>query len=362
VIPDGPVPPFVRAGDLVFVSGQVGAGADGREALKRLGAVLESAGATPDDVVDVVSFHTDARDVDACLRTAGSFFTPPYPAWTPVGMTGSYEPEIRVAIRAIAHTGRAEKTAVPAPGGEPPLSLGCRKGSLLVVSAPFGANFAAGDPRAQASGAYAQAREALEEAGGSLDDVIDICSFHLDPRTMVPCEQLHNETWAGVPLEEAPAWTAIGAPSLYAPGQLVQYRLIADLSPGSRIAKTPASLHWKHCPISGGTRKEGGRLIGIAGEVASDAEGNITTPGDTLAQARYAFNRISEVVELHGVDMGHVVEVVSFHKDHRAWEIVLEAGSEYFGGDGGGPAWTPVGMTGLWNPGYLHEIYALAVV
>ena len=56
-----------------------------------------------------------------------------------------------------------------------------------------------------------------------------------------------------------------------------------------------------------------------------------------------------------------VVEVTSFHKDSRAWETVMEVGREYFDPDNG-PAWTPVGVTGLWNPGYLHEIYALAVV
>ena len=39
----------------------------------------------------------------------------------------------------------------------------------------------------------------------------------------------------------------------------------------------------------------------------------------------------------------------------------MEAGREYFDSDSP-PAWTPVGATGLWNPGYQHEIYALAVV
>jgi len=123
---------------------------------------------------------------------------------------------------------------------------------------------------------------------------------------------------------------------------------------------TPASLWWKIFPISGGTKKLGGSLIGISGEVASDGDGEITTPGDTAAQARYAFNRIKEVLEMFGASMDNVVEVTSFHKDPRAWEIVMEVGRQYFPGDG--PAWTPVGMTGLFREGYLHEIYALAVV
>jgi enamine deaminase RidA (YjgF/YER057c/UK114 family) len=327
-----------RAGDLVFVSGQTGSEPDGRDALAALASALAGAGAALEHVVDVISFHTDIREIDRVLDAAAEAFGE-LPTWTPLGTTGLPDRAARVSIRAIAHTGGDGNT-------------------LRFFSSRSEGEL---DPRAQAEEAYAQVRAAVEQAGGTMEDVIDICSFHLDPRGMIACEQWHNEYWAETPLEQAPAWTAIGAPGLHRRGQLVQYRMIADLSEGARIAKTPASLHWKHCPISGGTRKEGGRLIGIAGEVASDAEGNITTPGDTASQARYAFNRIREVVEMHGVDMGHVVEVTAFHKDHRAWEIVTAVAREYFGDDGW-PAWTSAGMTGLWNPGYLHEIYALAVV
>jgi enamine deaminase RidA (YjgF/YER057c/UK114 family) len=327
-----------RAGDLVFVSGQAGTERDGRDALEKLSAALETAGASLEDVVDVISFHADVREIDGVLEAAAELF-PALPAWTPLGTTGLAAEGARVSIRAIAQVG---------------------DGKLVFASSRTDGDTPA-DPRGQAEAAYAQARAAVEAGGGSMDDVIDVCSFHLDPRGMIACERFHNEYWAAVPLEEAPAWTAIGAPGLHRRGQVVHYRMIADLSEGRRVAKTPASLHWKNCPISGGTRKSGGRLIGIAGEVASDAEGNITAPGDTASQARYAFNRIREVVEMHGVDMSHVVEITAFHKDHRAWEIVTETAGEFFDEDDW-PAWTSAGMTGLWNPGYLHEIYALAVV
>ena len=59
--------------------------------------------------------------------------------------------------------------------------------------------------------------------------------------------------------------------------------------------------------------------------------------------------------------MDNIVEVISFHKDPRAWEIVMEVGHEFFDREAG-PAWTPVGTTGLFKEGFLHEIYAVAVV
>ncbi|HYO82153.1 MAG TPA: Rid family hydrolase, partial [Bryobacteraceae bacterium] len=61
--------PAIRSGDLLFVSGQVGSRKDGspepvfadqvRLAFANLRSVLEAAGCTFDDVVDVTSFHTD---------------------------------------------------------------------------------------------------------------------------------------------------------------------------------------------------------------------------------------------------------------------------------------------------------------
>ena len=55
------------------------------------------------------------------------------------------------------------------------------------------------------------------------------------------------------------------------------------------------------------------------------------------------------------------VEITSFHKDPRAWRQVMQIGEEIWG-KGKGPAWTPIGCTGLYLEGYQHEIYALAMV
>jgi len=377
-----PAAPAVRAGDLLFVSGQVSADparrpldagdvrAQSTRALDRLQAVVEAAGGRMDDVVDVISFHTDVRQVRPVLDVAASYFQADPPAWTAVGTTGTYADGLDVSIRAIAHLGDAPKECVgPDAVGWPaglPVSAACRSGNYVFVAGQVATTAAGaveprGDHGGQARSAYAHVARVLAAAGASMEDVLDICSFHLDPRGMVPCERVHLSTWRDTPIPNAPAWTAIALPGLWLPGALAQYRVIADLSPGPRVARTPASIHWKNTPNSGGSMKEGGVLIGIAGEVASDAEGNVTTPGDTAAQARYCFNRIREVVEMHGGSMHDVVEITSFHKDHRDWEIVMDAGREYFDSDSP-PAWTPVGATGLWNPGYQHEIYALAVV
>ena len=371
----------VRVGDWVFVSGQVsveasGAVCDGGDpraqahrAFAGLEATLEAAGASLADVVDVMTFHLDMRDADVVFEVGRGYLTGGFPAWTPVGMGGSWASGIGLVVRAIACVGEEPKRCfVPdelAWLNAFPLSAGCGRGELLFIStaatAADGGVLAPGDPEGQALVAQVHVARVVAEAGGSMDDVIDLVSFHQDPRGMIGGEAAHLRTFADTPLAQAPAWTAIGTPALLRLGMLTHYRAIADLSPGARVARTPEGLHWKHQPISGGTRKAGGRLVGIAGEVASDGEGTIIGPGDTAAQARYAFDRIADVMEMHGGSITDVVEVTSFHKDARAWEIVLDVARDYFP-EGTEPAWTPVGTTGLWNPGYLHEIYALGVL
>lgn len=105
--------PAIRSGDLLFVSGQVGARADGSPepdfaaqvqlAFDSLEAVLKAAGCTFDDIVDVTSFHTDpAAQFPIILPIKSKVFgAAPYPNWTAVGVTwlSGFDFEIKVIAR-----------------------------------------------------------------------------------------------------------------------------------------------------------------------------------------------------------------------------------------------------------------------
>src|SRR5687767_1795251 len=83
----------VRSGDLLFVSGQVGTREYGSPepdferqvllAFDSLIAVLEAAGCTLDDVVDVTTFHTDPDAQFETVRAVRERVIggPPYPTW-----------------------------------------------------------------------------------------------------------------------------------------------------------------------------------------------------------------------------------------------------------------------------------------
>jgi enamine deaminase RidA (YjgF/YER057c/UK114 family) len=103
----------IRSGDLLFVSGQVGSREDGSPephfeqqvelAFENLKAVLEAAGGTLDDVVDVTTFHTDPKaQFETFLAVRDRFLgDPPYPNITCVGVNwlAGFDFEIKVIAR-----------------------------------------------------------------------------------------------------------------------------------------------------------------------------------------------------------------------------------------------------------------------
>jgi 2-iminobutanoate/2-iminopropanoate deaminase len=97
-VPVGPFSPAVRAGEFVYLSGQVAQdGTTGRliagdvavqteQIFKNLEAVLRAAGKTFADVVKVSVYLTDMADFAAMNIVYGRHFEAPYPARTTVAV------------------------------------------------------------------------------------------------------------------------------------------------------------------------------------------------------------------------------------------------------------------------------------
>jgi enamine deaminase RidA (YjgF/YER057c/UK114 family) len=111
--------PAIRSGDLLFVSGQVGSRADGspepdfakqvKLAFDNLNAVLKAAGASFDDVIDVISFHTDPeKQFETVMAVrAKEIGEAPWPTWTAVGVTwlAGFDFELKVVAKVPAKAG-----------------------------------------------------------------------------------------------------------------------------------------------------------------------------------------------------------------------------------------------------------------
>ena len=104
---------IVPAGDLLFVSGQIGRDGAGQviadpeqqfgAAFENLRSILVQAGATMADVIDLTTFHTSMADLAVFARVKSRFLdTTPYPAWTAIGITELALPGVLVEIKATA--------------------------------------------------------------------------------------------------------------------------------------------------------------------------------------------------------------------------------------------------------------------
>jgi enamine deaminase RidA (YjgF/YER057c/UK114 family) len=89
--------PAVRVGKNVFCSGQLGAGSDGTldpdpaaqitQAFENVRSVLEEAGASLADVVELNSFHVGLNEhIGIFMQVRDGFVKEPYPAWTAIGV------------------------------------------------------------------------------------------------------------------------------------------------------------------------------------------------------------------------------------------------------------------------------------
>ncbi|MCB1057391.1 MAG: hypothetical protein KDD11_17965 [Acidobacteria bacterium] len=116
--------PVVRVGDMVIVSG-VPASGDGsyeekiRGMYRRAGELLEAAGASFADVVELTTFHTTPKDSPAFreefelyMPIHREFFADNRPAWTAVGTTTLLSKTAPVEMRLVAVVGSGKTARV----------------------------------------------------------------------------------------------------------------------------------------------------------------------------------------------------------------------------------------------------------
>ena len=109
----------VHAAGLVFFSGQIGMNPDGSTptdpaeqyalAFAALGKALAAEGCTPNDLVELVSFHTHyPAHIDLFAQAKAAFLGTALPTWTAIGAAALGTPDTLVEIKATA---RAPGTA-----------------------------------------------------------------------------------------------------------------------------------------------------------------------------------------------------------------------------------------------------------
>jgi reactive intermediate/imine deaminase len=104
----------VRAGNLVILAGQMPVDeqcnvvAEGditgqaRQVFENMKTVLTAAGLGFEDLVEIVSYHTDMEDLHAVVEIKAEYIKSDFPAWTAIGVTALAFPGQRLEIKATA--------------------------------------------------------------------------------------------------------------------------------------------------------------------------------------------------------------------------------------------------------------------
>ncbi len=108
----------IRAGEFLFISGQVSRSSDGariegtdeyaqaKNIFTKIRSLVEAAGGTAEDVVKVTIYMINIRQNKEVWRARQEFFSGDFPASTLVEVSALGSPELLVEIEAIAHIGR----------------------------------------------------------------------------------------------------------------------------------------------------------------------------------------------------------------------------------------------------------------
>ena len=106
--------PGVKVGNMLYIAGQVGRDTElnvieGKEAqfaqaFENVKKVLTEAGATFDNVVEMVTYHTDMRDLPLFIEVKNRYLTNPdrLPTWTGIATHALAMPGLFVEIKCAA--------------------------------------------------------------------------------------------------------------------------------------------------------------------------------------------------------------------------------------------------------------------
>ncbi len=240
----------VRSENLLFVSGQIGARPDGspepdfeaqvRRAFANLEATLLAGGCGFDDIVDVMTFHTDPeKQLDPIMAVKGEVFKlAPYPSWTALGVNwlAGFDFEIKVIARIPSGTSSSVSRRNPptmwdmASGGFSQISV-AEPGRLAFLSGQIAAKPGSEDvPKdlaGQAKLATASLAAALKELGASAQDIVMLRVYVVNATS----EAFQQVLTALRELlgDAMPSITTIGVQALYTPELKVEIEMAVRL-------------------------------------------------------------------------------------------------------------------------------------
>ncbi len=358
--PIGPYSPAIVGGGLVYVSGLLGTGDDGRlvgpdvasqtrRILDRMGEILTAAGSSMDQVVSVSVFLKNSGDFAAMNETYREYFNTNAPTRTTVAsdlLIGSL-----VEISAIAVPNGTPRDTMHPEGwvkSPRPYSTIVKAGDLVFLSGLIsrrGADdtFVPGTVAEQTKTILDNAKTLLATAGLTMADVVSSRVFITDATTFTEMNDVYRTYFPKAPPARATAVTP-----LMGPDYLVEITLTATT--GAREVAGPVVA--PSLPLSAAIQS-GDRIFlsGVMGNTEA-------TAGDIKAQTRETLTRIQRTLEGQGLTFLNVVDTTVYLTDLSNFAAMNEVYREFF--PSAPPARATIG-TGLVSRNALVELVMTAV-
>ena len=239
-----------------------------------------------------------------------------------------------------------------------------RQGKLFFVSGQTGTNdygqVVSDDFCDQTRAALEKIRLILESGGASFADVVKSVDYISTDAGYRDTAQVRREVWGG----EYPAATGVIITQMLRqiPKIEVDCTAIVPESPTDTFARHIVGMHlpryqeWTFAP--GVMRK--GNILCIAGQTATDADGNLVAPGDIVAQTRQALSNIQCIVEAAGGSIDDVVKTTDFVTTTQHYKDTAEVRRAFW--KNGFPAATGIVVEQLRPAQALIEVAAIAVL
>jgi enamine deaminase RidA (YjgF/YER057c/UK114 family) len=218
------------------------------------------------------------------------------------------------------------------------------------------------DPAAQTRQVYARLARAMEAVGGSLSDIVETKTFWTD----VDSWPAISAARAGVYGDKPPTGTRIAITSLARPEFLLEVEATGYLGKENESGGVmPAVEHSQPEGMSPNANRYShvvkiGPWVHIAGQTASDVDGNVVGVGDPAAQVEQVFANLTKAVESVGGKLSDIIKTTVYVVGKENSDAIRAARTGRFGDKP--PTSTLLIIDGLARPEFMLEIEALAYV
>jgi 2-iminobutanoate/2-iminopropanoate deaminase len=316
----GPSSPAVIAGGLIYVSGVAGTGpkdspapadiaTETRRAFDRMKVVLEAAGSSLSDTVNINVYLKNAIDFDAMNAVYRTYVTDQPPARTTVAADLADGALIQMSAVAVP-AGSPRETMLPIGWVKSPrpYSYIVRTGDLVFLSGLVSRRglddqVVPGPIAVQMRTIMANAATLLRTAGLTFDNVVAARVFLTDDSLFEGMNAEYQRTFATNP----PA-RATGVVGLMSPDNYVEVTLVASRTPKQVIGPTVSPT----LPVS--TAVRAGHRVFVSGVVGHTD----TNVDDIRGQTTETFARLGRALDLAGVTFADVVDSTVYLRD--PWE------------------------------------------